>query len=51
MKFLGNPDEISLLAGDIITEVRIENDEWYYGKNSRTGVSGLFPANYVKVLE
>ncbi|ESO02119.1 hypothetical protein HELRODRAFT_161356 [Helobdella robusta] len=42
-------DEISFDPGDIITSVKMIDEGWWYGKNSR-GECGMFPANYVELI-
>lgn len=43
------PDELTLKKGDVITDVRPMPDGWMEGY--RDGKKGLFPDNYVKVLD
>ena len=40
-------EEMDLRVGDIII-IRADADAWWMGKNTRTGVKGLFPGNYVE---
>lgn len=42
------PGELALTAGDVATMVEQVDSEWYRG--TCRGVSGFFPANFVKVL-
>ncbi|OZJ06369.1 hypothetical protein BZG36_00757 [Bifiguratus adelaidae] len=46
-----NDDELSLIKGEIITIVDMDADEgWWRGTNER-GIQGVFPENFVKVIE
>lgn len=40
-------NEVEFVEGDIIVEIDFVDEEWWAGKNSRTGESGVFPASYV----
>ena len=42
-------DELTIRAGDIITIVNKDNAGWWQGK--LRGKSGLFPANYVEIIQ
>ncbi|XP_019578388.2 SH3 domain-containing protein 19 isoform X2 [Rhinolophus sinicus] len=44
-----NEDELSFKAGDIITELESVDDDWMSGE--LMGKSGIFPQNYVQVLQ
>jgi hypothetical protein len=44
-------NEIAFSEGDLITEIEFVDEDWWSGKHSKTGESGLFPANYVKLNE
>lgn len=44
-----NEDELSFKAGDIITELASVDDDWMSGE--LMGKSGIFPKNYVQVLQ
>ncbi|KAM5309790.1 SH3 domain-containing protein 19 isoform 3-T3 [Glossophaga mutica] len=44
-----NEDELSFKAGDIITELESVDDDWMSGE--LMGKSGIFPKNYVQVLQ
>ncbi|XP_055080505.1 SH3 domain-containing protein 19-like isoform X3 [Periophthalmus magnuspinnatus] len=44
-----NPDELSLKAGDVVTQVEQVDSQWYRGTCS--GSTGFFPINYVRILE
>jgi hypothetical protein len=41
--------DLALVTGDLI-EIIDKNGEWWKGKNIRTSHTGLFPANYVKLM-
>ena len=43
---LGDEDEISFNAGDIIVDIEMIDDGWWVGTNAH-GDRGMFPANYV----
>ena len=45
----GTEDELLFPKGAVVTECRNVNDDWFHG--SYMGARGLFPANYVKVLD
>lgn len=42
-------NEIAFEEGDLIVEINMVEEDWWSGKNSKTGETGLFPANYVKL--
>lgn len=42
-------NEIGFSEGDVITEIEFVDDDWWSGKHSTSGETGLFPANYVKL--
>lgn len=44
-------NEVAFSEGDIIIEIEFVDEEWWTGKNSRTGESGLFPGSYVTVRD
>ncbi|XP_074130275.1 SH3 domain-containing protein 19 isoform X3 [Sminthopsis crassicaudata] len=44
-----NEDELSFKAGDIITELESVDEDWMSGE--RAGKSGIFPKNYIQVLQ
>lgn len=44
-------NEISFAEGDLIVEIDFVDEEWWSGKHSKTGESGLFPASYVSLKE
>ncbi|PAV16594.1 SH3-domain-containing [Pyrrhoderma noxium] len=44
-----DPDDLSFRAGDVIEIVEETNEDWWTGRFN--GKQGLFPSNYVKVVE
>jgi hypothetical protein len=44
-------DELSLVKGDILTNIKIQTGGWWHGTIASTGKSGMFPDNFVKLLE
>ncbi|PKI83088.1 hypothetical protein MVES_003107 [Malassezia vespertilionis] len=48
---IGEDNEIELAEGDKIVDIEFASDDWWNGKNERTGLTGLFPANYVEYNE
>ena len=43
-------DEIELVEGQYITNIEFVDDDWWMGTNEK-GESGLFPSNYVELVE
>lgn len=43
-------NEIELREGECVTNIEMVDDDWWMGTNSR-GESGLFPSNYVELVE
>jgi len=43
--------DLALLPNDRIAVLEYMNAEWWKGKNERTGLEGIFPRSYVKVVE
>ena len=43
-------NELELRDGEHITDIEMVDEDWWMGTNSR-GESGLFPANYVELVE
>ncbi|CAG8066716.1 unnamed protein product [Penicillium olsonii] len=43
-------NEIELREGEYVTEIEMVDEDWWVGVNSR-GERGLFPANYVEVVD
>nr|CDS18126.1 growth factor receptor bound protein 2 [Echinococcus granulosus] len=44
------PEELSFHRGDVIEVLGQEDENWWRGRISNTGSTGLFPANYVDTL-
>ncbi|KAG0075447.1 hypothetical protein BGZ90_009881 [Linnemannia elongata] len=45
----GEPNELSFAEGDVITDIEAVTDDWWSGTSN--GASGLFPSNYVEMLQ
>jgi hypothetical protein len=43
-------NEIELKEGDYVTNIEMVDDDWWMGQNT-IGETGLFPANYVELVE
>ncbi|RFU81859.1 acting-binding cofilin tropomyosin domain-containing, partial [Trichoderma arundinaceum] len=43
-------NEIDLVEGDYVTNIDMVDDDWWMGTNAK-GESGLFPSNYVELVE
>ncbi|KAF7560961.1 hypothetical protein G7046_g3157 [Stylonectria norvegica] len=43
-------NEIDLVDGEYVTNIEMVDDDWWMGTNSK-GESGLFPSNYVEIVE
>ena len=43
-------NEIELIEGDYVTNIEMVDEDWWMGTNSK-GESGLFPSNYVEIVE
>lgn len=43
-------NELELREGEYITDIDTVDEDWWHGRNSR-GESGLFPSNYVELVE
>jgi hypothetical protein len=43
-------NELELADGDYVTNIEMVDDDWWMGTNSK-GESGLFPSNYVELVE
>lgn len=43
-------NEIDLREGEVVTEIDMVDEDWWLGVNTK-GERGLFPANYVEVVE
>lgn len=44
-------NEIGFGEGDLIVDIEFIDDDWWSGKNSQTGESGLFPSSYVNIIK
>ncbi|CCE82790.1 Piso0_002536 [Millerozyma farinosa CBS 7064] len=44
-------NEIGFSEGDLIMDIEFVDEDWWSGKHSKTGEAGLFPANYVNLVE
>lgn len=44
-------NEVEFNEGDLIIEIEFVDEEWWSGKNPKTGEVGLFPGSYVTVNE
>lgn len=43
-------NEIELKEGDYVTNIDMVDDDWWMGENAK-GQTGLFPSNYVELVE
>lgn len=43
--------DVALLPNDRIAVLEYMNAEWWKGRNERTGQEGIFPRNYVKLID
>jgi hypothetical protein len=43
-------NELELAEGDYVTNIEMVDEDWWMGTNSK-GESGLFPSNYVELVE
>lgn len=43
--------ELSFVEGELITEIEFVSEEWWQGKNESKGLEGVFPSNYVELVE
>ena len=44
-------DEVGFVENDHMINVRSIDDGWMYGTVERTGLRGMFPANYVELID
>jgi Variant SH3 domain len=44
-------DELNLVKGAVITNIKVQTGGWWYGTIASTGKSGMFPDNFVKLLD
>ncbi|CAO3598056.1 unnamed protein product [Absidia cylindrospora] len=47
----GESNEMTLLEGEVVTEIDQVDDGWWFGVSEDGKKQGLFPANYVQLLE
>lgn len=47
---IAEPNEIELVEGQYVTNIEMVDEDWWHGTNAK-GESGLFPSNYVEVVE
>uniref|UniRef100_A0AAG5CR36 SH3 domain-containing protein n=1 Tax=Anopheles atroparvus TaxID=41427 RepID=A0AAG5CR36_ANOAO len=45
------PDELTLKKGAIITNIKVQDGGWWEGTLAATGRTGVFPDNFVRVME
>ena len=43
-------NELELKEGDYITDIEMVDEDWWMGQNPR-GETGLFPSNYVELMD
>jgi hypothetical protein len=43
-------NELELVEGEYVTNIEMVDDDWWMGTNQK-GESGLFPSNYVEIVE
>ena len=43
--------DLALLANDRISVLEHMNPDWWKGRNERTGLEGIFPSNYVQMVD
>ncbi|KAH0563371.1 hypothetical protein GP486_002061 [Trichoglossum hirsutum] len=43
--------DLAMLPNDRISVLEYTNNEWWKGRNERTGLEGVFPCSYVSVVE
>ncbi|CRK88948.1 CLUMA_CG002612, isoform A [Clunio marinus] len=44
-------DELNLIKGAVITNIKVQPGGWWHGTIASTGKSGMFPDNFVKLLD
>ena len=44
-------DELHLVKGTVITNIKIQPGGWWHGTVASSGKSGMFPDNFVKLLD
>lgn len=45
------PDELTILKGQTIIDIKIQPGGWWHGTLKATGKSGMFPDNFVKLID
>lgn len=45
------PDELSLVKGAVLHSIKVQKGGWWEGTLAASGRTGMFPDNFVKVLE
>ena len=43
-------DEVTLKEGDVVVRGQVVAEGWMEGTNTRTGLHGMLPSNYVELL-
>ena len=43
-------DEVTIKEGDVVSQGQIIAEGWMVGTNTRTGLTGMMPSNYVELL-
>ncbi|KAJ5668102.1 uncharacterized protein N7477_006672 [Penicillium maclennaniae] len=46
-----DPGDLALMPNDRVQVIEHMNEDWWRGRNERTGMEGIFPRAYVNVLE
>ena len=46
----GDEDEVSIKEGDIVINGEVIAEGWMVGTNTRTGLHGMLPSNYVDLF-
>lgn len=45
------PDELNLIKGAILYNIKVQSGGWWEGTVLSTGITGMFPDNFVRVLD
>jgi Variant SH3 domain len=45
------PDELTISKGQTITNIKTQPGGWWYGTLKLSGKSGMFPDNFVKLID
>lgn len=51
MVSIGEANEMTLVEGEVVTQIDQVDEGWWFGVSEDGKKQGLFPANYVQVLE